>query len=371
MKPYPRTKTIAAAVALAFIATPFDVAWAQQVEAQKAEDDEEGRRRQAAQPHLETITVSSERVTGFKARTTQIGAFRDTEILDVPMTINVIPRTVLDVQEAQGLYDALKNTAGVARSQSSGTVADNLSIRGVATENRTSFRLNGGLPVNNLVEMPMENKERVEVAQGLVRALLRLHLARGRGQHGDQARADRARSRPSRSRGNEFGQYIGHVDVGRQFGDNNEFGVRVNVAGGEVRNAIDGYKGTRQLVAAAVDWRVTDKLTFKLDVEDIRRDAVEQGAVGLNAAVNNVITLPSVPDPDQAHLGQVGAHQRRHRELPGPRRLLHQRRLGGHGRGRPRRDQPRAPRLVAVPELQRGDRAGDAARLAHARPGAT
>jgi iron complex outermembrane receptor protein len=56
------------------------------------------------------------------------------------MTINVVPRTVMDLQEAQGLYDALKNTAGVARSQSSGTVADNLSIRGVATENRTSFR---------------------------------------------------------------------------------------------------------------------------------------------------------------------------------------------------------------------------------------
>ena len=61
---------------------------------------------------------------------------------NIPMTINVIPRTVLDLQEAQGLYDALKNTAGVARSQTSGTVADNLSIRGVATENRTSFRLN-------------------------------------------------------------------------------------------------------------------------------------------------------------------------------------------------------------------------------------
>jgi iron complex outermembrane receptor protein len=133
MHPYPRTKTIAAAVALAFIATPFDVAWAQQVEEQKAEDAKPGDAK-PGQPHLETITVSSERVKGFKARTTQIGAFRDAEILDVPMTINVVPRTVLDVQEAQGLFDALKNTAGVTRAQVNGTAADNLSIRGVQTE---------------------------------------------------------------------------------------------------------------------------------------------------------------------------------------------------------------------------------------------
>src|SRR5690242_6716022 len=122
MQRHPRTQ-IAAAVALAFISAPFDGAWAQEAQvgtpapADKKDDK---------QPR-ETINVNAERVTGFKARTTQIGAFRDAEILDVPMTINVVPRTVLDVQEAQGLFDALKNTAGVTRAQVNGTAADNLS----------------------------------------------------------------------------------------------------------------------------------------------------------------------------------------------------------------------------------------------------
>jgi iron complex outermembrane receptor protein len=110
----------------------------------------------------------------------------------------------------------------------------------------------------------------------------------------------RARPEPITSftlSGNEFGQYIGHVDLGRMLGENNEIGIRVNAAGGQVRNAIDGYKGDRQLFSAALDFRPTESLSFKADVEDIRRSAVEQGAVGLNAAVNNVITLPSVPDP--------------------------------------------------------------------------
>src|SRR5262249_7806578 len=89
-------------------------------------------------PHLETINVSSEPVTGCRALTTEVGVFRDSAILDVPQTVNVVPRTVMDLQEAQGLFDALKNTAGVARSQVNGVVADNITIRGVATENRTS-----------------------------------------------------------------------------------------------------------------------------------------------------------------------------------------------------------------------------------------
>src|SRR5262249_15709149 len=111
-------KPIVVAIAAAFLAVP-PIAAAQQAA-------------EPATPPLETNNVNAERITGFRAKTSQVGMFRDAELLDVPMTINVIPRTVLEAQEATGLYDALKNTAGVARSQSSGTVADNLSIRGVA-----------------------------------------------------------------------------------------------------------------------------------------------------------------------------------------------------------------------------------------------
>ena len=245
---------------------------------------------------METISVSAERVVGFKARTTQVGVFRDAEILDVPLTINVVPRALLDVQEAQGLFDALKNTAGVARSQVNGTAADNLSIRGVAVENRSNYRLNGGLPVNNLVEMPMEDKERVEVLKGSSALYYGFTAPTGV----VNMVMKRARPEPITTlavSGNDAGQILGHLDVGRTLGDRDQFGARVNVAGGKVRNAIDGYKGDRHLVAGAFDWRATEALTFKLDLENIRRSAVEQASVGLNPAVNDRITLPSLPDP--------------------------------------------------------------------------
>ncbi len=292
MKKHQRTR-LAAAVAFAACGATF-AAWAQTPQDQKRAEEEKkaGDERQ----HLGTISVTAERVTGFKARTTQVGAFRDAEILDVPATVNVIPRTVLDAQEAQGLYDALRNTAGVARSQTSGTVADNLSIRGVATENRTSFRLNGGLPVNNLVEMPMEDKERVEVLKGSSALYYGFTSPAGV----VNMVMKRAGPTPIRSltlNGNQFGQYQGYVDIGQQFGEKNEYGVRINAGGGRSRNAIDGFDGRRQLIAGTFDWAVTESLGIKFDFENIQRTAIEQGSVGLNAAVNNVITLPAIPDP--------------------------------------------------------------------------
>jgi iron complex outermembrane recepter protein len=287
MNPHQR-RALSAAVSLALVA-PFN-ALAQQADENNSEEP------QTVQRHLEAITVSAERVVGFRARTSQVGAFRDADILDVPMTINVIPRTVLDLQEAQGLYDALKNSAGVARSQVNGTAADNLSIRGIAIDNRTSYRWNGGLPVNNLVEMPLENKERVEVLKGSSALYYGFTSPAGV----VNLVTKRARAEPITSlslSGNEFGQYVVHADIGRQFGDQGQFGARGNFVAGEVRNAIDGYSGSRQLASLALDWRASDALSFKFDVEDIRRSAVEQASVGLNAAVNNVTTLPHVPDP--------------------------------------------------------------------------
>ena len=115
---------------------------------------------------LPAVTVTGERVGSFKSDTVQVGTFRDMAPLDVPQTSNVITREVLDAQATTNLFGALRNTAGVTRAQLNGSTYDNLSIRGILVENRSNYRLNGSLPVINLIDIPMENKERVEVLKG-------------------------------------------------------------------------------------------------------------------------------------------------------------------------------------------------------------
>src|SRR5213080_1716437 len=107
---------------------------------------------------LPVVTVAGERVGSFKSDSVQVGTFRDMAPLDVPQTSNVITREVLDAQATTSLFGALRNTAGVTRSQLNGSTYDNISIRGILVENRSNYRLNGSLPVINLIDIPMENK---------------------------------------------------------------------------------------------------------------------------------------------------------------------------------------------------------------------
>lgn len=243
---------------------------------------------------LDTYVVSQKQAQGFKAERVQMGAFRDVDPVDTPVSVNVITREVLDAQAARGIFDALKNTAGVTRSQVSGSAYDNLSIRGIVVENRGNYRLNGSLPVINLVDMSMENKERVEVlkgASGLYYGFVPpsgiINLV-----------TKRAGPKPLTNvtfNMNSHGAYGGHVDVARRFGAADQFGVRVNLAGSTEDIGIDKFDGDRRFASVAADWSVTEKLLLRLDVEHIEKDVPEQGAIGLPAAVAGVITLPPLP----------------------------------------------------------------------------
>lgn len=250
-------------------------------------------------PHaLEVITVNAERVRGFRANVVQVGSFRDTPLLDVPLTISIIPPALLEEQNAQSVFDALKNSAGVTRSQTSGSVADNLAIRGIDINNRTSYRLNGSLPINNLIDLPLENKERVEALKGSAALYYGFTSPAGVVNLVTKRAKEAPISTVSLS-GNEYGQWLTAVDVGRKFGEQKQFGLRMNAVYGELRTPVKDTQGDRNLFSVAADWRLTDDLLLKLDVEKFRKNAVEQAAIGVPTAVKGVLTLPSVPDPTQ------------------------------------------------------------------------
>lgn len=279
--------TVAGTQARAEAAATAADAQAQPSEAKTSADGDERK--------LETISVTADTGKGFQTKTSQVGAFRDQFILDVPLSINVLPRAVMDAQAVSNLYDVLRNTAGVTQSQVNDVVTQNLAIRGIAIDNRTSYRLNGALPVNNLIEMPLEDKERVEALKGSSALYYGFTSPAGI----INMVTKRARDQPIA----EFdivtdsnGVAIGHADLGRRFGPDNQFGLRVNVAGGQLRTATNDQDGSRKLGAVAFDWRATDKLSIKLDYEAFSKNIVENAAVALLPAVNNQIALPRIPD---------------------------------------------------------------------------
>jgi len=105
---------------------------------------------------LEEIVITADRKESFGANYVQAGTFRNAEVMDTPLTVNILPRTLLDAQQASSIGDALKNSAGVTYTQTNPSVTSNISIRGIPVDNRANYRMNGGLPIVNLVDLPLE-----------------------------------------------------------------------------------------------------------------------------------------------------------------------------------------------------------------------
>ena len=244
---------------------------------------------------LSEVKVTAGGTGSFSSSNVQVGAFRDQDPLDVPLTNNVVTREVLDAQGTNTLFGALRNTAGVTRSQLSGSTYDNISIRGILVENRGNYRLNGSLPVINLIDIPLENKERVEVLKGASSMYYGLVPPSGV----VNLVTKRAGGVPVTSLAtsvNNHGALDAHVDIGRRFGEDNAMGLRVNAVAGKQETGIKNFEGDRQLLAVAYDWKVNRNFSLKADVEHYRKDVSEQAAINLPAAVGGVITVPGVPD---------------------------------------------------------------------------
>lgn len=248
------------------------------------------------QPQLEDIVVTADRTDSFGAELVQVGTFRDARIIDVPLTVNVVPREVIDAQAGTSIYDALRNTAGVTRSQLNGATYDNIAIRGILVENRTSYRLNGSLPIVNLVDLPLENKERVEVLKGV--GALYYGFAPPSGIINLTSKRPTGRVATFTASGTNHGAYTVHADVGGRLGSDEQFGLRFNGVAGHVESGIDRFDGERYLASLAADWDVSDSLSLKLDIEHVSKDVTEPAAIQLLPAANGRIALPAVPDID-------------------------------------------------------------------------
>jgi len=115
---------------------------------------------------LPQVEVRAGESKAFTSNSIQVGTFRDQDPLDVPLTNQAITREVIDAQGSTTLYGALRNTAGVSHAQIGNATYDNIAIRGLLVDNQRNYRLNGSLPIVNLIDTPLENKERVEVLKG-------------------------------------------------------------------------------------------------------------------------------------------------------------------------------------------------------------
>jgi len=247
---------------------------------------------------LEEIIITADKKDSFGADYVQAGTFRNARVMDTPLTVTILPRALLDAQQASSIGDALKDSAGVTYSQTNPAVTSNISIRGIPVDNRANYRMNGGLPIVNLIDLPLEDKDRVEVLKGVSSLYYGFTTPSGV--------VNVVMKRPTAdpllaltATGNQYGAYGGAIDASHRFA-NDKIGVRVNAAGGQIETGVDRVLGHRALGAVAIDWNPIEALTVRLDAEYIQKKMSETPLIQVNLT-KGVTTagqkLPALPDP--------------------------------------------------------------------------
>jgi len=253
-------------------------------------------------PEFEEIVVTGDRQASFSADLVQAGTFRGAKQLDTPTTVAVLPRTLLEAQQASSLLDGLRNTAGVTGLLVSPTVYDNLSIRGIPVDGRGNYRLNGTLSIVNFIDLPLENKERIEVLKGVSTLYYGFSTPSGI----VNLVTKRPPSRPLLNvagTANSHGQLQAIVDMGATVG---AFGGRGSIAVGPVDLGIERTRGRRSFQSGALQFKPFDQLQLNFDFERIFKEVTEPTILqGPEERTQLLTSLPKLP-PAKTNPGSEG-----------------------------------------------------------------
>ncbi|MDR5805781.1 TonB-dependent siderophore receptor [Caballeronia sp. LZ001] len=228
---------------------------------------------------------------GQVARGAQFGVLGSQKLIDVPFSMTSYTAKAIEDSQARTIGDLLAHDPAVRPAYGFGNFSEVFVIRGFQL-NGDDISLNGlyGITPRQLVSPDV--LERVDVFKGanaFLNGASPTGSAIGGGINLELKRADDKPLTRVTVDGSASGQIGTHVDVGRRFGSEGQFGVRVNgsIDGGET--SIDDEFRHNQTTAVSLDWR-GDKLRLYGDFLYQRKN-IDQGRSTVS------VTGDVVPEP--------------------------------------------------------------------------
>lgn len=208
---------------------------------------------------------------GLVARGGRVGVLGDTDIMDTPYSQVSFTSELMQNQQARSIADVVQNDPSVRLTDAAGSgMEQSLLIRGFS-QNGTATYFNGLYGVLPPYLVSADLAERVEVLKGPNAMLYGMTPFGGLGGSINVV-PKRAGDTPLARAGVNYasdGQVGGQVDVGRRFGDSNEFGLRFNGAYRNGATAIDAQRKLLSLATLGLDY-AGDRFRLSADVIDQR-----------------------------------------------------------------------------------------------------
>ncbi|VDY62643.1 TonB-dependent receptor [Shimwellia blattae] len=221
----------------------------------------------------------------------RMGMLGEQKAMDVPFSVIGYTSKLVEDQQAHTIADVVANDAGVQSTQGYGNFAETYRIRGFTLDgdDMTLGGLSGIVPRQ---VMDTQMLERIEVFKG---ANSLMNGASSTGVGGMiNLEPKRAESIPVTRVGVDYtsdSQLGGNLDVGRRFGDNDQFGVRVNLLHREGGTTVDNDRRRTTLASVGLDYK-GERLRSSLDF-GYQKKTFHGSTAGIN--ITNVDFIPSAP----------------------------------------------------------------------------
>lgn len=231
---------------------------------------------------------------GQVARGGGLGVLGTADVMDVPFSTTNYTAQTLEDQQARTLADVVVNEASVRTLTSTNGFGEDFQIRGFTVQSG-DVGMNGLYGLTSGNRMPAAIMERVEVLKGPGTLMYGISPNGSIGGNinvvtkraGDEPLTRLTTTYESKS------QLGGHLDMGRRFGKDNEWGIRFN---GVYRNGdtnIDNGRSKYGLGALAVDYR-SPSLRWSLDTYSQRETTDEfRPQSSFRAGISSIPNAPS------------------------------------------------------------------------------
>lgn len=203
---------------------------------------------------------------GQVARGGRIGLLGTKDFLDTPFSITSYTSDFIQNQQAKTLVDVITTDSSVRQVRGSNQLYESITVRGFQLfGNESGFNgLYGVVPIGSIAT---EAIERVELFKG-PNAFLNGLAPFGSIGGGINVAPKRASDTPITRLTVDFSTdsvFGGHVDIGRRFGEQNAFGVRVNLVKREGDTAIDRQRSDTELASLGLDFK-GERIRLSADV---------------------------------------------------------------------------------------------------------
>ncbi|MGK9155861.1 TonB-dependent receptor [Acinetobacter radioresistens] len=256
---------------------------------------------QASSQQLPTIKVQAQKdkntaLAGQISSQNNLGFLGDKEFIDTPFSSIGYTDQYIDNQQAKDITDVIAKTdPSVFTNGASGGWSENYYIRGF-TSSTSDMSMNGMFGITPFYRTSPEMFERIEVLKGPSALLNGMPPAGSVGgvvnlvtKHADDLPLNRFTA--TYMSDSQFG---GHLDLGRRFGQDKEFGVRFNSVYRDGTGATKRQDKKTQQFSLGLDWR-GENARITADLYSAK-DRVEGVNRGINLASG--LGIPKPPKPD-------------------------------------------------------------------------